>query len=224
MFDKRKHDLLKLGIAAPLLLNGVATVDALTRPEFDIIRHWISHQSLGERGWLGTCNLLLSGVLFCAYAIGLKWTLYSGRGSKWGPLLMGTYGIGLLLAALFPIDPSLGWPPGTPAIRSTSGLVHDIAGALVFGSLTAVCLVLSGRFKGEREWKGWRAYSLLSGLGVFIAFVACCVLASMDFAQTWPEAPSGLFERISMLIGNLWILLFSVRLLRIKSNNPPSHG
>ncbi|ADU93791.1 DUF998 domain-containing protein [Geobacillus sp. Y412MC52] len=220
MFNKQKRNLLKLGIAAPLLLNGVATIDALTRPEFSIIRHWISHQSLGERGWLGTCNLLLSGVLFCAYTVGLKWALCSGKGSKWGPILIGAYGIGLLLAALFPIDPSLGWPPGAPAVRSTSGLMHDIAGALVFGALTAVCFVLAGRFRGEREWKGWHAYSLLSGLGVFIAFSICSVLVSMDFAQTWPGAPSGLFERISMLIGNLWILLFSVRLLRTKSNNP----
>jgi len=206
------------GVIVPIFLNVVTTVDALTRPGFNPFRHWISHQSLGERGWIGTWNLLISGLLICVFAIGIKKTIRSGKGSVWGPILIGTYGLGLLLAAMFPIDPGLDWPPGVPASRTASGSVHDLAGALVFGSLTAVCFVMSRRFKNDPQWKGWRTYSIVSGAAVFIAFVLCSVFVAMDYSNVMPGAPSGLLERISMVAGNLWILLFTVRLLNAKQS------
>lgn len=208
--------LLKLGIVIPIFLNVVATLDALTRPEFDYLRHWVSHQSLGERGWLGTLNFLHSGLFICVFAIALKQTLRAGKGSLWGPILVGTYGTGLLLAAFFPIDPGLGWPPEVPAGRSASGSVHDLEGAMVFGALTAVCFVMSRRFKNDPQWSGWRMYSIVSGVGVLIAFILCSIFVAMDYSNVLPGAPSGLFERISLVVGNLWIVLFTIRLLQIE--------
>ncbi|WP_179035105.1 DUF998 domain-containing protein [Paenibacillus sp. URB8-2] len=213
-----KKRLLKLGIIVPISLNGVATVDALTRSEFNPIRHWISHQSLGERGWLGTWNLLLSGTLILVFSIVLKLTLESGKSAVWGSIFMGTFGLGLLIAALFPIDPGLNWPPGLPASRSVSGQIHDIGGALVFGSLIAVCLVLSSKFKESSDWIRWRVYSILSALVVFASFVLCSIFVALDFSNVMPSAPSGLFERISMAVGCLWIVLLTLRLLGNKES------
>lgn len=215
-----KIRLLKLGIVAPILLNVVTTVDALTRPEFNPIRQWISHQSLGERSWLGTWNLLLSGLLIIIFAIVLKMTLRPGKGAVWGSIFIGTFGLGLLIAALFPIDPGLDWPPGIPASHSASGQIHDIGGALVFGSLTAVCLAMSNQFKEHPDWKRWRIYSILSAIGVFASFVICSVFVAFDYSNAMPSAPSGLFERISMATGCLWIVLFTLRLLDNKESNP----
>lgn len=117
MFVSWKRKLLMLGIIGPALLILLSTIDAITRPEFNLIRHWISHQSLGERDWLGTFNLLFSGLLMCAFAIGLKQSLRTNKGSVWGPILIWTFGVGLLLVGLFPIDPGLGWPPVPECIR-----------------------------------------------------------------------------------------------------------
>lgn len=213
-----KKRLLKLGIITPIFLNVVATVDALTRSEFNPIRHWISHQSLGERGWLGTWNLLLSGTLIIVFAIALKRTLHSVRGAVWGSIFMGTFGLGLLTAALFPIDPGLDWPPGIPASRSVTGQIHDIGGALVFGSLIAVSLVMSNTFKESPDWIRWRTYSILSAVVVFASFVICSVFVALDFSNVMPSAPSGLFERISMAAGCLWIVLLTLRLLDNKKS------
>lgn len=212
-----KRRLLLLGVIVPILQNFILIADALTRPGFNPLRHWISHQSLGERGWVGTGCLLLSGLLICAYAVGLRQSLRSGKGSVWGPMLIGIYGMGLILAVVFPIDPGLDWPPGVPAERSASGSVHDMAGAMVFGSLTAVCFVLSRRNHNDPEWKGWRMYSIVSGITIFAAFAVCSVLVSLDYAKVMPEAPSGLFERISFAAGGLWILLLTVKLLRTEN-------
>ncbi|NJJ40248.1 DUF998 domain-containing protein [Paenibacillus sp. 7028] len=205
--------LLKLGFIAPISLNVVATIDALTRPEFNPVRHWISHQNLGARGWLGTWNLLLSGTLIIVFAVVLRLTIHSGRGVVWGSIFMGTFGLGLLIAALFPIDPGLNWPPGIPASRSVSGQIHDIGGTMVFGSLIAVCLALSSIFKESPDWKRWRIYSILSAVIVFASFVLCSVFVALDFSNVMPSAPSGLFERISMAAGCLWIVLLTLRLL-----------
>lgn len=194
----------------------VFLIDGFTRPGYDPLRHWISHLSLGERGWLGTANLLLGGASSLLLSAGLRRVFRSGTGSLWGPLFVALFGLGLLLAAAFPIDPGLGYPPGVEPGDSPSltGTIHDVAGLIVFGALTAACLTLARRFRGNEQWKGWWRYSLLTGILVPVAFIICSILVGLDYSGSFPGAPSGLFERISMILGSAWAALLAVRLLR----------
>ncbi|MFF5219227.1 DUF998 domain-containing protein [Micromonospora sp. NPDC000442] len=59
-------------ILAPTALIGVDLADGATRPGYQLTRHWISHLSLGDRGWLGTVKLVAVGLLVVAIAIGLR--------------------------------------------------------------------------------------------------------------------------------------------------------
>lgn len=210
--------LLACGAVGPPLFVVVFLVDGATRPGYDPWRHWVSHLGLGDRGWLGVANPILFGLLMLGFSVGLRRTLRSGKGSVWGPRLMASLGLGLVLAGVFPIDPGLGYPPGTAhnAQVTWRGQVHDLAGALVFGSMTAVCFVLARRFADDPRWRGWAWPSVVTGVVVAASFAICSVLVSLEFAGVFPGTPSGFFERVSLAAGGAWISLLALRLLRAK--------
>ena len=183
---------------------------------FDLWRLWVSHLSLGSDGWINVVNLVLYGLLLCCFAIGLRRTVRSGTGSRWGPRLIALYGIVLIAAGLFVPDPSLGYPPGMQVGAPTwHGRLHDIAGPLAFASSTAACLVLARRFRAESGGTDWLRYSVATGVTIAVSFVVCSVLVTLDFAGVFPNAPSGLFERIALFAGCLWVTLLARQSLRV---------
>src|SRR2546425_5309506 len=57
----------------------------------------------------GIRDKLVTGVQTCALPI-LR--LHPGRAGTWGPILIGAYGLGLILVGVFRTDPANGFPPG----------------------------------------------------------------------------------------------------------------
>ena len=208
--------LLAGGVVGPPLFFAVFLIDGATRAGYDPWRHWISHLSLGERGWLGITNLILFGLLMLGFASGLRRVVRSGSGPTWGPRLISLFGLGLVLSGMFTIDPGLGYPPGAPSQNPITwhGRVHDLAGALVFGSMAAACFILARRFAKDLDRRGWTLLSILAGTTVAASFAACSVLASLDYAGVLSGAPSGAFERASIAAGGAWISLLALRLSR----------
>src|SRR2546421_4133245 len=101
-------------VAGPVYLV-VGLAQALTRPGFDLTRHDLSLLANGDLGWIQVANLVVSGLLVVAGAVGMRRAVRSGRAALWGPLLVGVYGLGLVGAGFFVADPAPGFPPGTPA-------------------------------------------------------------------------------------------------------------
>ena len=170
--SRRTRALLLCGaLAGPLyLVAGLA--QALTRPGFDIKRHDLSLLANGDLGWIQMANLVVSGLLVVAGAVGMRRALATGRGRTWGPLLVGIYGMGLVGGGFFTADPALGFPPGTPADAqaiSWHGLLHFVSGGVGFLALIAGCFVFARRFAGRGE-RGWAAYSVVTGVVFFLAF------------------------------------------------------
>lgn len=92
---------------------------ALTRPDFDPRRHPLSLLMLGDWGWAQTINLIVTGLMVVAAAIGLRRALHgSARASRVG-LLLGLFGIGSrrwsLPAGSPPRRSSGSWPSGAPS-------------------------------------------------------------------------------------------------------------
>src|SRR5947209_1148079 len=149
--------LLICGLIAGPFYIVVGLIQALTRPGFDILRHDLSLLANGDLGWIQITNLVLSGLLVGAFAVGMRRTLSAGRGRTWGPILLGIYGLGLIGAGFFIADPAFGFPPGTPADAhaiSWHGLLHFICGGVGFLALIAACFVLGRRFASQRQ-RGW---------------------------------------------------------------------
>ena len=84
---------------------------------------------------------------------------------------------------------------------------------VAFIALPAVCFVLARRFAGDPAWRGWVFYSIATGILVIVFFITTDLVASLG-----PNAPAGLFQRLSIITGWGWIALLALRLM---SKKPP---
>jgi hypothetical protein len=134
--------------------------------------HALSLLSNGDLGWIQIANFLVSGLLVIGGALGVRRALAGSRGGRWGPILLGTYGVGLIGAGVFVADPGAGFPPGA-AMASTGmsqlGLLLFVFGGLGFYALIAACFVFARRFASLKQTP-WAVYSAVTGVGFFVSF------------------------------------------------------
>ncbi|MGH8775298.1 MAG: DUF998 domain-containing protein [Jiangellaceae bacterium] len=164
------RSLLGYGILAGPLYLVVSLAQAVTRDGFDLTRHQWSLLANGEHGWIQIANVVLTGLMIVAAAVGLARYLHPGPAGTWGPRLIAVYGASLVAAGIFRADPALGFPAGTPdgpATISWHGMVHFAAAGVGFGCVAAACFVIARRFRAEGR-RGWTVASRLVG-GVFLA-------------------------------------------------------
>lgn len=184
-------------LAGPLFLLTVLIQD-YTRPGFDPRLVEISLLSLGDWGWVQIVNFVLAGVLNLLYAAGLWRRLHPGRAGTWGPLLIGGYGLGLVVVGVFRDDPANGFPPGVPAATALSwhAAIHDLAGLFLF-ALLAAALGAFVRFFLERKERWWACYCLSSAILLILSFFV----------------GGALFERLGTLVGWMAASLIAIKLL-----------
>ncbi len=167
--------LLAAGVVSGPLFYIVAIIQMFIRPGFDIRHHAISVLSLGDLGWIQIANFIVTGLLAILCAIGLRRVLRGGKGGTWGPLLIGTYGVGLVFGGIFHPDPGLSFPPGAPAGMPTTmsghALVHTIAFFVAFLSLVVASFVFVRRFLSSGE-RGWAIYCATTGVLAPVLIVA----------------------------------------------------
>ncbi|GAA3622805.1 hypothetical protein GCM10022419_130620 [Nonomuraea rosea] len=204
--------LLSGGIAAGVLMPALLWADGATRPGYSLWHHGASQLGTGERAWLQTINFVLGGLLLATFAAGVRRALRSGRGSTGGPILLAATAAGLVVAGLVPTDPALGYPPGQPHLVTASGVVHQLAGFLLFAGLSAAAYVLAGRL-GQTS-RRWALYSRLSGTLVIVFAFAAGIAYRLDTLGIWRPAPAGLLEHLSLLAGFCWTAALAVHLLR----------
>ncbi|MEV2238844.1 DUF998 domain-containing protein [Micromonospora sp. NPDC049891] len=146
-------------ILAPAMLIGLDLADGATRPGYQLTRHWVSHLSLGDRGWLGTVKLVTVGLLVVASAIGLRGQARAAgatpRRATWRSVMLA--GLALMAAAVFPIDPGLNYPPGAAAVQTWQGGLHDIAGLVVVAALSVTAWRLGRDLDLVRAHRGQQA-------------------------------------------------------------------
>jgi hypothetical membrane protein len=157
-------------IAGPFFLLLVLIQD-YSVPDFNPRLHLLSQLALGEWGWVQIGNFVLAGVLNLLYAAGLWRRLHPGRAGTWGPLLIGAYGLGLIVVGVFRTDPANGFPPGvvTPAQPSWHGAIHALGGLFVFVALAAALAALARLFLAHKE-RGWAFYCLASAVLILVIF------------------------------------------------------
>jgi hypothetical protein len=153
-------------LAGPFYVGMVLAQALLLRPGFDLVHDDASLLSNGNLGWIQIANFIVTGLMVIACAVGLRRVLVSGRGSMWGPALLGLYGLGLIAAGIFVADPMNGFPAGAPAGRPDSvtvhGLLHIASAGIGFIAMAAACFVLS------RRYSTW--FSIVTGVAFLAAF------------------------------------------------------
>ena len=199
-----RQALLACGVVAGPLFIAVAVLQALTRQGFDLGRHPLSLLSLGELGWIQIANFVVAGLLVVAFAVGLRRVLHPGRGGTWGPLLIGAYGVGLIMGGVFVADAGAGFPPGAPARApeqlSWHGIVHDLAHVLAFLSLIGACFVLARRFAAFGQ-RGWATYCVVTGVALL-------------GLMAWPDRDTVLVQlAVAIVLAWAWLSVLAARLL-----------
>lgn len=161
------RSLLGYGVLAGPFYVLVGVIQGLTRPGFNFAKHDLSLLANGSLGWIQIGNLVLSGLMTIAAAVGMR---RSPHGTTWGPRLVAGYGVGLVLAGVFTADPMNGFPvgapPGKPASTSWHSLLHIAAGSVGFLCLIAACFVFARQFR-----RGWAWYSRVTGVLFGVSFL-----------------------------------------------------
>ncbi len=115
------------------------------------------------------------------------------------PLLIGAYGLGLILAGVFDAPAGLGFPPGTPQdqapVMTPSAILHSVAFMVAFSALIASCFVFSLYFLHVQQTI-WAVISLVAG-------IALPALIGLGISMTM--APGIAFYWAAML-GWLWFV------------------
>jgi hypothetical protein len=128
--------LIACGAIGPLLFIIIFLIEGAIRPGYRAWHDSVSSLSLSNQGWMQISTFLICGLFLLGFALGLRLVLQEGDGAMWGPILLGTLGLALIVAGLFTIDPNLGYPPGGasswPGIQTLHSHIKRLAGAVAY--------------------------------------------------------------------------------------------
>ena len=141
----------------------VAFVEGMARADYDPVRHQVSLLSLADRGWIQVANFLGSGLLIVGFAAGLRRVVTPGRAANAGPVAVGAAGSGLVIAGLFSVQPSFGYPPGAPAgipAPEAGSYLHVLGAFLFFFGMVVAAFMFAARFRAANAAVGWPSRSV----------------------------------------------------------------
>ena len=186
------------GVIGPIMFVVVFLVMGWTRPGYDPMSMYLSYLSRGPGGWVAIATTVVSSLLTAGGAVGLRFAMRTGPGSRWGPVLIGITGVGLAVAGILLVEPGRGYPPGTPLgdpkHPSFIGALHDWAAGIAMASVVAAMLVMARRFAREGGGARWAAYSRLSAAATVIFL----------FGSFFPTDVLGILERIALVLASGW--------------------
>ena len=198
-----------LALAGPFYVV-VPLVQALTRSGFSLTRDEWSLLALGHFGWIQVVNLVMTGAMTIAGAIGVRRALgRSADAGVWAPRLLVGYGIALIAAGIFRADPADGFPPGSPSGVSNQfswhATLHILSGSIGFGCLIALCFVFARRY-ARLGRHGAAMASRLVGAVFAIAFAGIATGAT--------NAPINLGFTAAVVASYAWMTAVAVDLYR----------
>src|SRR5215213_236787 len=210
--ERVTRSLLGYGVIAGPMYVGVSLLQGLLRDGFDFSRHEWSLLANGPWGWIQVANLVLTGLMVVAAAVGYRRRMTSGPGRRWAPRLLAVYGASLVAAGIFTADPMLGFPAGTPdgppASISIHGILHIVAGGVGFLALIVATFVLARRF-GHEGRRMYAAFSIATG-AVFLA-----AFAGIASGSSTPA--TNLAFTAAVILMWVWVSATSLRLYRQQS-------
>ncbi|MDE3725109.1 DUF998 domain-containing protein [Nocardiopsis sp. N85] len=201
------RSLLGYGVLVGPFYLVVGLVHALLREGFDVTRHPLSLLTLGGTGWIQITNLVLSGLMVCVAALGVRRALGTARGARATALLLTVYGVCVLLSGVFVPDPMAGFPVGAtaPETPGVSGIAHLVMGAVGFLALAGAA-VAGAVWARATERRGPAIGSIAAAVLIAGGFIVGAALAMV------PGGVAGLW--LAVLTGWTWLALFSVTVYR----------
>jgi len=200
------RSLLGWGVVAGMFYLAVGLVQGLTRDGFSFSEHALSLLMLGEGGWVQSANLMVSGAMVVAAALGFNKAMSPGKGAVSASFLVGIYGAALIGSGFFPPDPVDGFPnSGSAAEATTEGLMHIALGGTGFLALVAATFVVAG-WLSRRGDSGAATRSRIAGAIVLVGFVGGAALST--------ATPGVVMLWVAVVTGWLWLAITSLGLYR----------
>lgn len=167
--DRVTRSLLGYGVIAGPIYVTTSLLQAALHDGFDPTRHSWSLLAAGPFGWVQSANLVLTGAMVVAFAVGLARSAWS----RWAPLLVSVFGLGMVGAGLMTADPMDGYPVGVPSPASPTwhGIGHLVSGSLGFLAMVVAALLL-GRMYVRQGRRGYAWWCRLTGLAFAGSIVA----------------------------------------------------
>ena len=192
-----------LGLLGAVVFASSLVVLHAAGADIDWMRHYVSDFVNGPLGWVFILGTAAHGLGNLALSVGLYQSLAPGRWRGRAAALLGLAATGIVIAALFPIEPE-------GQARSAIGLVHRAAAGGSFLLESAALMLFSAAFATSARW---RRYARLSFIWSAIAAIA---LAGLLFAVLTNRLP-GLAERLALASFWLWEIAAAVQLLQLFS-------
>jgi hypothetical membrane protein len=190
-----------VGAAAVIVLCGSL------RPGYDHLTQYVSE--LGERG--SSTELLMryagfvpTGLMHVAFAASLRAVFRNYRLSAAASALLALNGLGRVVAGLFPCEAGCAVPRAL-----LSQKLHSLAAGVGFVALIGASALWGVLLRRHGSLRGLSPYSI--GASLF----GLVFLLLMSWSAE-PRAGTGLYERLSSGVLSLWVLMFAVRLWRLK--------
>lgn len=176
--------LLGYGVIAGPLYVTTSLLQVALHDGFDPTRHSWSLLAAGPNGWVQSANLILTGAMVVASAVGLA----RSAPSRWAPRLVGTFGLGMVGAGLMVADPMDGYPVRlpTPSSPTWHGIGHLVFGSLGFLAMVVAALLLGRVYAGQGR-RGYAWWCRLTGvffLGSIVALSSGCASAVLVLTFT----------------------------------------
>ena len=201
------RSLLGWGVVAGIFYLIVGIAQGLLRDGFSFTEHPLSLLMLGDLGWVQRTNLILTGLMVIAAAIGFQRAMKPDRAAARTGIALGIYGLALIGSGIFPPDPVEGFPEASSTAEATiSGVMHLAFGGVGFIALAIAAFSMVGWFRDHDDESPARG-ARLAGFVILIGFLVGAALAS--------DTVGVILLWIAVLTGWVWLAFTSRRVYRV---------
>lgn len=191
------------GIVGPIAWWLLIIVNGAITPEYSHFSDFIS--TLGAVGApyaiIQQFNFAVFGGSILALTLGIHYWFGDGSRPRFGTLLLGVFGVGVILAGVFPENPA--------APDSSTNVLHNIVSIVAFFAGIAGVGLVSRRIGADDRWPSYRYEPTGTVVIVLATFVAFILSVSGESAFV------GLTQRLFIGVMTLWVVVQSVRLYRL---------
>ncbi|MEW4982158.1 MAG: DUF998 domain-containing protein [Cycloclasticus sp.] len=176
-----------------LLFTMSVVITHLLKTELNWINHTLSQYALGEHGLIITVGFYCIG--FTQVLLATSFMIFNQAAASRGALLLFAAGLGVFVVALFPTQP--------PSADMLTRLPHIAGASAHFLLFPLAVLALTPSLDAGRL----KSFSFMVGYVTLIFFIVLLALFVMKPIIDTPFF--GLFEKVNILIINIWLLVFS---------------
>jgi Protein of unknown function (DUF998) len=172
--------------------------------EYRLVSDNISELALGRYGLVLTLALGISGLGVIGLSYAIRQLTAGTRGSFAGSLLIGIYGLGGLVVAIFPTDRID--RRADVLSQSTIGWIHSLTSLVSYLCVVVGMFLLTWTFAHQARWRSLVVWSsLIAGAALALLFVQA-------------EGPwVGLMQRALITAVSGWLVLVALRVRTIAS-------